>query len=97
MIKIHIFISGRVQGVGFRFFIRLKARSIGLKGWVRNRSPSFGGRVELEAVGSQKEIDQLIVWLQEGPPLAQVDDLEIVSRIKVKNYQLDCFEIRATK
>lgn len=94
MIKVHIFVSGRVQKVGFRFFTRQKAQRLGLTGWVRNRTD---GRVEVEATGEKEKIDQFLDWLYRGSPLAKVDDVEVVNRSKaVKNFLTD-FQIKATK
>ena len=53
----HIFYSGMVQGVGFRYSVRRLASVLSLKGWVRNLSD---GRVEILAEGSQEDIDELM-------------------------------------
>ena len=70
--RYHIIVTGRVQGVGFRFFVRDAASSLGLSGWVRNLS---GGGVEIEAEGAQSDIDRLIERLKNGPPLSRVTDV----------------------
>jgi acylphosphatase len=67
------FVSGRVQGVGFRYAARHRARELGLTGYVRNLPD---GRVEALVQGDQAKIDAFAQWLQRGPPLAQVDDLQ---------------------
>lgn len=94
MIKVHIFVSGRVQKVGFRFFTRQKAQRLGLTGWVRNRTD---GRVEVEATGEKEKIDQFLDWLYQGSPLAKVDDVEVVNRSKAAKSFLTDFQIKATK
>lgn len=93
MIKVHLFISGRVQGVGFRFFTKQKALSLKLSGWVRNR---LDGRVELEAVGEPEAIDKLINWLYKGSPLSRVDNIEVVERVVTSKHFSGPFETRPT-
>ena len=65
-------VSGRVQGVGFRWFIREAARRHRLAGWVRN-SPD--GSVELEVSGEDGAFEKFIRSVREGPPGARVDDV----------------------
>ena len=65
-----LLISGRVQGVGFRYALCAQARSLGLEGWVRNRSD---GSVEALARGPREAIDALAIWAWQGPPVARVD------------------------
>jgi len=74
LIRAHLFVSGRVQGVGFRYSTVGAARTIGgLSGWVRNLDD---GRVEVLAQGPRDAVDQLIAWCRRGPPSARVDALE---------------------
>jgi len=72
--RYRITVSGRVQGVGFRFFTRDVARRLGLSGWVMNIG---GGDVELEVEGEQSVIDRLIEELRQGPPLSRVTDVDV--------------------
>lgn len=65
-------VAGRVQGVGFRLFVRQHARALNLAGWVRNM-PS--GSVELFARGTTQQLDQLEGHLRSGPPGARVDSV----------------------
>jgi acylphosphatase len=67
-------ISGRVQGVGFRYFVRQQALALRLAGWVRNLPD---GRVEAFVEGSSSEIDSIEQRLREGPPGSHVEDLDI--------------------
>lgn len=60
-IRKHIFFSGRVQGVGFRYKAYYIAQSLGLTGWIRN---CYDGRVEMEVQGTIEDIDRMIVQLQ---------------------------------
>jgi acylphosphatase len=62
-------VSGRVQGVGFRYFVQRKATEVGLAGWVRNRPD---GTVEAEAGGTPEQLEALERALQSGPPLSRV-------------------------
>lgn len=83
MKQAHIFVSGFVQGVGYRQFVKLSARGIGVVGWVRNLPD---GRVEAVLQGShsassgqaQEKIDQLIALCKKGPFLSEVEDVQVV-------------------
>ncbi len=68
-------VSGRVQGVGFRVATQTQAQSLGLVGWVRNLPD---GRVETLACGSAQQLAAFASWLEHGPRLARVDELERV-------------------
>lgn len=68
----HIFISGYVQGVGYRYFIRDNARKLGLKGYVRNTED---GNVEVVLQGDEKVIEQMIGICKEGPMLSEVKQI----------------------
>jgi acylphosphatase len=67
------FVSGRVQGVGFRFFAERTASSLGVGGFVRNL---FDGRVEVYAIGSAEQLDALKNALRRGPRMAGVDRVD---------------------
>jgi acylphosphatase len=67
-------ISGRVQGVGFRFFAEHAALREGLHGWVRNLGD---GRVEISAEGDAEAVDRFERHVRHGPPGARVDAVEI--------------------
>lgn len=73
----HLFIAGRVQGVGFREFTRRSADRFGICGWVRNIPD---GRVEALLQGEAKAVGKLLEELRKGPPLARVDELHVESR-----------------
>ncbi len=68
--KLYARVRGRVQGVGFRYFVQRYARELGLDGFVRNLGD---GGVELEAIGSAEDLDRLEALLREGPPGAHVE------------------------
>ncbi|HEX4769970.1 MAG TPA: acylphosphatase [Bryobacteraceae bacterium] len=67
------FISGIVQGVGFRFFVQNKAAALNLGGWARNLDD---GRVEVYAVGQPAALDNLAAALHIGPRGAEVRSVE---------------------
>jgi acylphosphatase len=70
----HYRISGRVQGVGFRFFTERVALREGLHGWVRNVP---GGGVEAEVEGEAESVERFEAAIHAGPPGARVDHVEI--------------------
>ncbi len=67
------FVSGRVQGVGFRDFVQKQAASLGLSGWTRNLDD---GRVEVYAVGSPAKLTELASALHKGPSFSDVRGVE---------------------
>ena len=67
--RLHATIEGRVQGVSFRYFVVEQAQRLALKGWVRNR---YDGSVEVIAEGLRFDLDQLLLALNSGPPMANV-------------------------
>ena len=85
----HITVSGRVQGVFFRMYTQREANSLNLKGWVRNLP---NGNVEIVAQGQKEDIERLIKWCRKGPPLAQVNNVEV--QWHTPTDKLEGFEIR---
>lgn len=71
--RLYLTVTGRVQGVGYRWFVRQLAASLGLAGWVRNRDD---GSVEAEAEGSREALDEFVARLKTGNPAARVDSIE---------------------
>ena len=71
--RIHAFISGRVQGVWFRESTRRSAEKHGVSGWVRNLPD---GRVEVWAEGESPAVEAVIDFIREGPPHARVSGIE---------------------
>lgn len=69
------FVSGRVQGVGFRYHVQLAAREHGVRGEVRN-TPD--GRVEVRAEGTTRQLEALMESVRGGPPRARVERVEVV-------------------
>lgn len=72
--RLHLLITGRVQGVGFRFSALEQAVRLDLKGWVRNLPD---GRVEAELEGTRDHLDRMLDWAREGPRLALVTDVKV--------------------
>ena len=70
---VHMIAHGRVQGVGFRFYVRERAVPFGLKGWVRNLPD---GSVEIHAEGKRDMIDLFIAEIRKGPTFGNVSHLE---------------------
>ncbi len=69
---VHVVITGRVQGVGFRAFVEREAEALRLAGWVRNRRD---GTVEAVFAGDESEIQHILMELNAGPPAAAVTDV----------------------
>lgn len=69
MVTVRWEVVGRVQGVGFRWFVRQQARRWGVRGWVKNRDD---GAVEIAAAGTREALDGLLAAVHRGPPGAEV-------------------------
>lgn len=89
MIQAHVYISGFVQGVGYRQFVKRKAQDLGLRGFVKNLparhglqpKASAGGpdaRVEAVFQGKKEDIEKMITLCKKGPFLAEVEDIHII-------------------
>lgn len=75
MTRLHLFVSGRVQGVFFRQSTKEKARKLNLNGWVKNLED---GRVEIVSEGEEGKNKKLLDWVRKGGPLlGRVDNIEI--------------------
>ena len=68
-------VRGRVQGVGFRWFVEAEAHRLGIAGWVRNNADSS---VEVLAQGSNEQLAGLHARLRQGPRAARVDEVEVI-------------------
>jgi acylphosphatase len=71
--RLHATVTGRVQGVSFRYFVLEQAEKLDLRGWVRNR---WSGSVEVTAEGSRQNLELLLLALRDGPPMALVSDVD---------------------
>ncbi len=76
-------ITGRVQGVGFRYYAVQKAREFNISGYVMNM---HDGSVFIEAEGFEADLDQFILWCERGPVSARVDKVDITPGV-FKNYK----------
>ena len=83
IIKKHLVISGKVQGVGFRYWIQNLAINNNISGWVKNRS---SGDVEALIIGQEKEVQKLIKQCKIGPSSATIQNIQI------NDYNQDCVE-----
>jgi acylphosphatase len=84
MESIHLEVSGRVQGVGFRWFVLEKARRLQLSGWVRNRPD---GNVEIAASGAPDALAKLESAVTSGPPGAQVQKVSRLAHVAADSLQ----------
>ena len=90
-IRAHVTLSGRVQGVGFRYATADEARRRGLTGWVRNLD---SGGVEAVFEGPHASVEDMVRWCQDGPPGAYVRDVRVSWDEPPEH--LSNFEIRPT-
>ena len=72
--RLHARVIGRVQGVGFRYFVLTEANDLGLTGWVRNRRD---GSVEVVAEGEQNQLDLLVEAVKRGSRSSHVQDVQV--------------------
>jgi acylphosphatase len=86
MQRVHVLIHGKVIMVGFRYFIRNKALSLGLNGWVKNN----GIKVEAVFEGSQDKINKMIEYCEDGPMTSKVDkvDIKYEESEKLKDFEI---------
>ena len=74
IVSAYIRVSGKVQGVGFRYFAEERANSLGLAGYARNLPD---GRVEIEVEGEKEKIDAFLDRVREGPPRSNVTSVDV--------------------
>jgi acylphosphatase len=89
LVRAHAHVSGRVQGVGYRYFVVTEAEVLGLEGWVRNLPD---GRVELVAQGPRDRVEGLLARCREGPDLSRVGAVDVVW--EPAGAELDGFQVR---
>jgi len=73
-VRAHVLVSGRVQGVLYRWETLRKARALDVKGWVRNLPD---GRVEAVLEGEEEKVNKLLEWMRVGPEMAVVESLDV--------------------
>lgn len=86
----HYVVKGRVQGVGFRWFVQREASELGLLGWVRNTDE---GHVEVVAAGSAEDLAELRAALREGSRGSRVDAVVVNDLVDAEAEKLGPFEI----
>lgn len=87
--RLHVKISGRVQGVGFRYGVHARALELGLRGWVRNLPD---GCVEAEFEGERGSLEDMLSWCRQGPRFARVDAVDSAWSSSGESYS--GFEVR---
>ncbi len=73
-VRVHLLISGRVQGVAFRYYTQDIAQSLGIKGWVKN---CWDSKVEIVVEGEEEKVKKLISWCYQGPGSAIVERIDM--------------------
>lgn len=86
----HYIVKGRVQGVGFRWFVHREAADIGLRGWVRNTD---AGEVEILAAGDEEQLMELTAALKQGSRGSRVDAVTTEERSQGEADELETFQI----
>ncbi len=84
MKRLHVYISGRVQGVFFRAYTQETAQKLNLVGWVRNLPD---GRVETVFEGSEKNVDAMLDWCKKGPPHSIVRDVQFFEEPSTEKFR----------
>ncbi|MEA3337322.1 MAG: acylphosphatase [Chloroflexota bacterium] len=72
--RAHVFVSGHVQGVSYRYYTRRQANALGVTGWVRNLPD---GRVEAVFEGSEKAVRHMVAWCYRGSPNAYIIEADV--------------------
>jgi len=88
MKRAHVFIEGRVQGVGFRHYTKINAEEVGVLGWVKNLPD---GRVEAVFEGPVDHLREMIDRMEQGPGASRVDDIDV--EIDEAEGNLSSFEV----
>lgn len=91
-IRVHVWVSGRVQGVGFRAFVASAAGRMGVTGWVRNVGYET---VETVAEGSRPQVEQFVELVNFGPRSSRIDE----RRMEIETYAAEFadFQIRSSR
>jgi acylphosphatase len=70
--SVDLHVTGRVQGVSYRWYAAREATRLGLAGWIRNEPD---GSVRAHAEGPDEAVDEFVAWCRQGPPAARVEDV----------------------
>jgi acylphosphatase len=90
--RVHIWVRGRVQGVGFRAFVQQSAMVMGLKGWVRNVG---WDQVETIAEGDKSVLEQFVGAVRTGPRASQVEDARV--EWEPASGEFESFQVRSSR
>ncbi|HLD05508.1 MAG TPA: acylphosphatase [Candidatus Nanoarchaeia archaeon] len=85
---LHIYISGKVQGVSFRYYLMKEAQRLGILGWVKNLED---GRMEVIAQSKSEALQEFLRHCRKGPPYAEVERVDME---EVPEQELDGFEVK---
>ncbi len=83
-VRVHVFVSGLVQGVFYRQNAKRVADSLGLRGWITNLRD---GRVEAVIEGPEERVREMVEWMKKGPPMARVERVEVVREKYAEEYR----------
>ena len=85
---VEVRVTGRVQGVSFRWYAAREAGRLGLAGWVRNEPD---GSVAAHLEGPDDAVDEMVTWCAHGPPAARVDDVGVhdVAATGASSFEID--------
>lgn len=89
MKRLHVYIEGKVQGVGFRHFVKINARQIGVNGWVKNLPD---GRVEVVFEGSEAQINEMIECCKQGPRSGRVSNIHV--HLEETDHSFEDFQVK---
>jgi acylphosphatase len=81
--RVHVWITGRVQGVFFRAYTRDAAQLIGVTGWVRNLPD---GRVEAVFEGVSDKVERMIDWCREGSPMSRIERVDLLEEVYIGDF-----------
>lgn len=83
MIHAHMLVRGHVQGVGFRYYVQMKALQGNIRGWVKNLPDNS---VEIAAEGTSEALHSFVKAVKKGSPLSVVEDIEINEKEEIEGY-----------
>jgi acylphosphatase len=90
--RVHVYVEGRVQGIGFRAFVQQSGAMLGLSGWVRNVGYD---KVETVAEGPRAVLEEFIEAMRTGPRGSRVDEIKIEWEMALNEF--DRFEVRSSR
>ena len=91
MRRVHVSVTGTVQGVGYRYTLQHVAQRAGVTGWVRNLRD---GSVDAEVEGEDAAVDAVLAWMRQGPPGGHVTSAHVVELVPAPASAGTSFEVR---